>query len=578
MVMLPHIGANGSAGPRIAAHSESEQATITIYGSPTLGGASGGGRPITSVEELGDFIGNPAQQALKLNGEFLIVAETPSDVIIANDRFAALPLFYMAEVMRRNLVMSFSYTAMWNYLSENNKLEPDPLAFFRFLHFQRLFSFTTFDHKTNTLEPASILSLKKVSISMKIERYWKPNFAKRTDGMKAIAADLADAIRSSVARKTIDKSNVSLLLSGGMDSRVVLGGFAANTNSPNCITIGNTRNNEVQVAESLANIVSSKHSFVERSPTHYENVLAEATSTGGGMYSFQHGHFFDLDIPETDLLLHGHGFDYFFQGMYLPASRSNFLGRPTRSWTLDTIGYDLIGQYINEAKYRLKGLDSYSLLKPGIVADAEDGMRAWLEMVLKPVSNRGSDSYDDWDYLTTSAPGRHYTYLNLLSAGTLAEQRTVAFDNDILDIYYSTPAKIRHGTQLLAETIKQLDPRLLKVRNANTNLRSDLSPVKLTVSSWIRGARRRVGAGSSLRPDPSSSDRSWPSESEIIRNSEVLSSRVSTLRKAEGLASLDIFDEHKIGRIADDFTWGNNSLAPALLTLITIDEFIKPSI
>jgi hypothetical protein len=58
----------------------------------------------------------------------------------------------------------------------------------------------------------------------------------------------------------------------------------------------------------------------------------------------------------------------------------------------------------------------------------------------------------------------------------------------------------------------------------------------------------------------------------------VLSSRVSTLRKAEGLASLDIFDEHKIGRIADDFTWGNNSLAPALLTLITIDEFIKPSI
>ena len=574
MVMLPHAGANDSAGPRIAAHSESEQATITIYGSPTFGGASGGGRPITSVEQLGDFIGSPAQQAGRLNDEFLIIAETPSEVIIANDRFAALPLFYFVEDTK--LVTSFSYLAMWRRLSENNKLEPDPLSFFKFLYFQRLFSFTTFDQHTKTLEPASILRFKKASMSMKVERYWSPNFAKRTDGMQSIAADLADAVKVSVARKTFDKSNVSLLLSGGMDSRVVLGGFAATTTSPHCITIGNTRNNEVQVAESLANIVGSKHSFVERSPNHYENVFAEATSTGGGMYSFQHGHFFDLDIPETDLLLHGHGFDYFFQGMYLPASRGNFLGRPTRSWTLDTIGYDLIGQYLNEAKYRLKGLDPYSLLKPGIAADAEDSMRTNLEMVLKPVSNRGSDSYDDWDYLTIGAPGRHYTYLNLLSAGSLAEQRTVAFDNDILDIYYSAPAKLRHGTQLLAETIKQLDPRLLKVRNANTNLRPDLSPVKLTVSSWIRGTRRRVGAGGSLRPDPSTSDRSWPTESEIIRNSEALISRVSTLKKAEGLASLDIFDEHKIGRIAGDFNSGNNSLAPALLSLITIDEFIRP--
>lgn len=569
MVMLPHAGAKGSAGPRITAHNESEQANITIYGSPTISG-----RPITSVEELGDFISNPAQQVRKLNDEFLIVAETPSEVIIANDRFAALPLFYTIE--DGNLVMSFSYTAMWRRLSENNKLGPDPLAFFRFLHFQRLFSSATFDHKTKTLPPASILRFKKSSTSIMIENYWSPNFAKRRDGLKAIAADLADAVKSSVARKTIDKPNVSLLLSGGMDSRVVLGGFTG-SNPPHCITIGNTKNNEVQVAESLAQIVGSKHSFVERSPAHYENVLVEATSTGGGMFSFQHGHFFDLNIPETDLLLHGHGFDYFFQGMYLPASRGSILGRPTRSWTLDTIGYDLIGQYMSQAKYRLKGLDSSSLLKPGIADDAEDSMRASLEMVLKPVSNQGSDSYDDWDYLTTSAPGRHYTYLNLLSAGTLAEQRTVAFDNDILDIYYSTPARVRHGTQLLAETIKHLDPRLLKVRNANTNLRPDLSPLKLTVSGWIRGARRRVGVGGSLRPDPSVSDRSWPTGSGIMRNSQTLNTRIADLSSAEGLMSLGIFDEEKIARVATEFAKGNNGVGSALLSLITIDEFISPT-
>ena len=90
------------------------------------------------------------------------------------------------------------------------------------------------------LPPASILRLNKTSGSVKIERYWSPSFAKRRDGLKAIAADLADAVKSSVARKILDKSNVSLLLSGGMDSRVVLGGFVDAT-PPHCITIGNKK-------------------------------------------------------------------------------------------------------------------------------------------------------------------------------------------------------------------------------------------------------------------------------------------------------------------------------------------------
>ncbi len=565
MVLLP----GADARPNVAARDDSQTGSITVYGSPSIGG-----QPISNVSALGDFADNPAKQTRNLNDEFVIVAEYPNEVIVANDRFAALPVFYAVE--NNDLVISFSYQTMWRRLSENNTLEPDPLAFFEFLHFQRLFADTTFDRATKTLPPASILKLNKNTGIVTIDRYWTPEFNKRSDGLKSIAADLAAAVKSSIARKTLDKTNVSLLLSGGMDSRVVLGGFSGG-NAPHCITIGSTKNNEVEIAESLAKIVDARHSFVERSPSHYENVVAEATSTGGGMYSFQHGHFFDLDIPETDLMLHGHGFDYYFQGMYLPSSRGRLLGRPTRSWTLDPIGFDLAGQYINEAKYRLKGLSPYSLLKHDLITPAEDRMRADLEAVLKPISSTRSDSYDDWDYLTTSAPGRHYTYLNILSAGWLAEQRTVAFDNDILDIYYAIPTKLRHGTQLLAETIKELDPRLLKVRNANTNLRPDLTPVKLTVSSWVRGARRRLGVGGSLRPDPSMSDRSWPTDSEIIRNSPALTARIVALSTAEGLVSLDIFDEEKIARAAAGFHKGNNRIAPALLSLITIDEFINPT-
>ena len=293
------------------------------------------------------------------------------------------------------------------------------------------------------------------------------------------------------------------------------------------------------------------------------------------MYSFQHGHFFDLDIPETDLILHGHGFDYFFQGMYLPATRRTLLGRPTRSYALDTIESDLTGQYIKEAKYRLKGIDSLTLLQKKHVDQATDRLRSDLDWVLATVTNLTTDPYDKWDYLTTSAPSRHYTYLNLLSAESLTEQRTIAFTNDILDLYYSTPVQVRHGTSLLAETIKNLNPRLLEIRNANTNLRPDLSPTRLTLESWKRGMKRRLGSDNSHSTDPSMKDRSWPSNTDIVQTLFNQSTQISNLHISDALNSLELFDSSKIKSLTTNALQGDQNSAGAILSMITIEKFLS---
>ena len=555
--------------PRVAARDESGSCTVVLYGSPAIGS-----RTAFDSGELDQFASNPVQAVRQLDGEFGVFIETADRIVIASDRFASHPVFYLVE--DSNLVISFSYSKIWRWLSDNNLLKVDPLAFYEFLHFQRLFGTTTFDQSSSTLPPATVLTFDKATGELKLERYWSPDFSKRHDGRKAIARDLADAVQSSVAQKTADATNVSLLLSGGMDSRVILGGFG-NDNLPLCLTVGDSENNEVDVARSLAGLVGAKHAFVPRTPTHYANILPESTATGGGMYLFQHGHFFGLDIPATDLVLHGHGFDYMFQGMYLPSRRKRFLGRPTRSWALDPIGFDLVGQYIDEAKYRLKGIDPTSLLKPGLATDANERLRTDLEAVLKPVQGETAEAFDEWDYLTTSAPGRHYTYLNLLSAASLAEQRTVAFDNDTFDIYYSTPANVRHGTMLLAETIKNLNPQLLEVRNANTNLRPDLSPLKLTIGGWTRSARRRIGLGGAKAADPSQDDRSWLTGDSLLRGSEPLQGRINGLGHSARLEGLGIFDLSQVGNALDAFRSGNKSVAPALLTLLTIDTFLGGS-
>lgn len=555
--------------PRVAVRDESERYSVVLYGSPTIDGST-----ISDIDRLGNIAREPESVVRKLNGEFVVLVEAADRFVIANDRFASHPVFYLVDDL--NLVISFSYQAIWRWLTGNNRLKVDTLAFYEFLHFQRLFGATTFDKATRALTPATFLTFSKATGNLKLERYWGPDFDKRHDGQKAIARDIADAVRESVGRKTADASSVSLLLSGGMDSRVVLGGFRENK-LPLCITVGESENNEVDVARSLADNAGAKHSFVQRPPAHYTDILQESTATGGGMYLFQHGHFFGLDIPGTELIVHGHGFDYFFQGMYLPSHRRRILGRPTRSWALDPIGFDLVGQYISEAKYRMKGVDSTSLLRTELVSEATDRLRADLDAVLKPVNGETYEPYDEWDYLTTSAPGRHYTYLNILSAGSIAEQRTVAFDNDIFDIYYSTPAAIRHGTMLLANTIGHLNPALLEVRNANTNLRPDLSPVKLTIGSWIRGAKRRFGIGDKLSADPSVSDRSWPTSDSLLRGSAILQDKVNALRTSGHIEELGIFDLSRVGKLADSFRSGDSSVSAALLTLITIDTFLGSS-
>jgi len=551
--------------PRVAARSKSGSTSFTIYGSPSINGRA------PNAEENSRLFNDPLVNARSLDGEFVVVVETPDSVQIINDRFSAHPLFYLPN--GEQLVISFSYHELWKWLSKNNRLKIDPLAFYEFLHFQRLFGETTFDQSSKALTPATILTFDPRTKKLSTERYWSPDFDKRNDGRKAIARDLADAVKRSVATKIIDSKTPSLLLSGGMDSRVALGGFSLDQ-LPHCLTVGETENNEVDVARSLAELVGAKHTYIPRSESHYTDILPTAVATGGGMYSFQHGHFFDLDLPETDLILHGHGFDYFFQGMYLPATRNKFLGRPTRSYSLDQISAGFIGQYTQEAKYRLKGINPLALLRSDTADEAMGRLVSDLASVIEPIASSTADPYDQWDYLTTSAPGRHYTYLNLQSAASLAEQRTIAFTNDIFDLYYSTPAKVRHGTTLLAETIKQLNPRLLSIRNANTNMRPDLSPTRLTLETWARGFKRRLGIAGASSSDPSKKDRSWPSDSDIAADSSALNQRISQLAKSEALASLEIFDESKLSNLISATQNGEQNGSSALLTLLTIDEFL----
>lgn len=542
-------------------------ARVTVFGHPYVGD-----RPVRNDRDVDGLLRDPVAFAKSLDGEFVILIESAKQLILISDRFVSHPAFYSSH--GEKFAFSFSYSAMWDWLRANSYLRPNKYAFFEFLKFQRLFGDKTLDESSKMLAPASILTLRKDTGGVSLEQYWSPDFEKRSGSTRDVASDLAAAVRDSIKVKSVGFDNVSLLLSGGMDSRVVLGGFDPES-MPNAITVGANLNNEVLVAQELAGISGSSHFIAERSPTHYADILDVASTAGGSMYSYQHGHFFGLKLPvSTDLLLHGHGFDYMFQGMYLPSRRGSFLGRPTRSYDL-VAPQNIVDEYLKAAKYQLKGIDASALLREGEDPPAVESVRSSISSIVSEIEGKSVEPYDVWDYLTFGWPGRHYTYLNLLSAESLSQQQTVAWDNTIYDLFHSTTAAIRFGTDLLAETIKVLRPELLQVRNANTNMSPELSGKALTVAGWRRGLMRRLGLGGDSTRDPSPGDRSWPDIGDQFRSLDSLRGRIGMLGSSEALDDLELFDMSTISGLVNEFESGSTKPSAGLATLLTIDQFLR---
>jgi len=540
-----------------------------VFGRPYVGS-----QPVLGELDVDRILADPMSFARSLDGEFVVVAESTEQLVLISDRFVSQPLFYSFH--GEQFTYSFTYSKMWGWLRSTGALRPDKYAFYEFLKFQRLFGERTLDHSSKLLAPATIFALDKRSRSISQETYWSPNFEKRDDSLIDIAAELADGVRRSVRAKTASFDSIGLLLSGGMDSRVVLGGFESG-NQPATYTVGSHKNNEVEVAAELAEAADASHYFARRSPSHYADILSQSSSAGGAMYSYQHGHFFGMELPKKpELILHGHGFDYMFQGMYLPSRRRSFLGRQTRNYSLVT-PTSVVDDYIESAKYKLKGIDLGGLLPVGEIARAEASVRESIETVAGGVRDAAVEPFDVWDHLTFGWPGRHYTYLNLISVTSVAPQQTVAWDNTIFDLFHATPASVRFGTRLLAETIRSLRPELLEVRNANTNLSPKLSGGALTLAGWRRGLGRRMGLVSASERDPNPDDRSWPSIGNQLRGQAALSDRIELLGESEEIGELDLFEMSAVCELVRSFQSGRSEAASALATLLTIDQFLQPS-
>lgn len=512
-----------------------------------------------------------------LNGEFVIISFSKSDAsfFVINDRFTAYPFFYNFNEQTNSFLASLYFSSLWKFLKKSNLLKIDKNAFFEFFWLQRLLGTKTYDTNTSFLQDASVLVLQNSKLD--VRQYWTRDYSKSSKSLSKHAQMMAEMTRQSVIRKTSDNSRYGIFLSGGMDSRTVLCAF--DSVLPICFTSTISENREFRKAREIAGAKGAEHIGLRLHSKHFGKIFRHSTEVIGGMYNYDHGLFYgfnDAVRGKADVCFHGHGFDYMFQGMYIPKNNIKIAGRYLYANFMKPLPDDLISFFINNVSYRIKRADIWKYITSDMKSSLKDFQHTSIQEILDRGKKLTDNPNDLWEYLTFHHLSRHYSFPNHASIATFAEQRTVSFDNDLFDLYLSLPASHRVNGKIEKKCLKILNPEIASIWSANTNL-----PV--TASCWTQTLYQLAGfVKRRFIPEeekPEWMERTWPERHDAIRSDDILKQEVRALCSDNScLNSLGFLDMKKLENDIIPWLDGKNVdgvSGDLVQTLITMYTFLK---
>lgn len=161
------------------------------------------------------------------------------------------------------------------------------------------------------------------------EVYWTPRIGSKLSYEDSVKL-LAEGLEESVNLRTKDSGRKTILLSGGADSRLILGANQE-PEQTSAITLVDAPNPESEISKKLAQIGQVQHEVIIREKDHYSKTASLALDIAGGFGSPMDNHILSLledpRIKGADTILTGCHGDYFFKSVFLPKNSVKLLGR-----------------------------------------------------------------------------------------------------------------------------------------------------------------------------------------------------------------------------------------------------------
>lgn len=522
-------------------------------------------------EELGD------KAFKKLNGCFIIAIYDLSErrLLLVNDRFSSRDLFYYFST--DGLVFGTQLSSVLTHSHVPRDLRKD--AIFEFFTFQRVLGTKTYFKNVNVLASANILTYCDGNFSS--SPYWQIRFRYNSKKIKCpynyYATKLAVVLKNSVRRKTSRPHRYGVLLSGGLDSRMVV---AALEKEVTAFTFGDFINNEIRIAQKIAGTKKYKYVFLKRKTNHYANLLDDAVKIGNGMYRFTHAHpigFFNDILKETDILLNGYLSDTFFKGACIPYAKLNIFNSYIDLPMLETIDTAALpDQLLNKAP------DSLYLIKPQQLFDRsysenyDSILRASLNDLIRKSEGCVDNVYDKFHWFYINHISRVQGFLFELSLRQFTISESLILDNDVLDFCLELPINFRSNDKLWISALLQLNSHLAILPDSNNRF----SPFFPSLIKWGLDLSeiliKKLRLSQTALPNPTcQSDCSWPNMSELLRHNVELKRIVMKMIDDPESIPPSIFNIDRIKQIFIEHVTGRKNHVKFLYLLITFGRWHK---
>jgi asparagine synthase (glutamine-hydrolysing) len=227
--------------------------------------------------------------ARHLKGAFIIAIwdTINQQLVITNDRFGLYPLFFA------HVGSAFIFAPeLKGFLADHTiPRSLDMVALAQYMRFQHLLGDRTFFDNITLLPPAASLVFKADTARYTIEHYWSYNqIAYLPDiSFQDAVEETGRLLRRAVQRLSGDSYHPGVYLSGGLDSRTILG--LVERRPIATITYGHHNCRDVHYAKQIARRVGSDHHWVDLPDGNWVNEYADFhLQLTEGLHSWIHMH------------------------------------------------------------------------------------------------------------------------------------------------------------------------------------------------------------------------------------------------------------------------------------------------
>lgn len=369
----------------------------------------------------------------------LILDSRDNKAHLFNDRRASRPLYYRQDADRS--VLAGPEVADLACAAPPLQ-EIDPVAVCEFLIFASYYNDRTLFPGIKKLPPGSVMSLGPDSVML--HRYWEIRIDedKPPSDEHACIEEALALFDQSIRRLLTNHSRPFLFLSGGIDSRVILGGLRAAGFSLPAVTYGTQEGNDAPIARQLAEHCGLPFTFYPISTgdpqRHFADAALRSDCRAETIDTPTHGPLLDQLATSFDLFVQG---DKSFYGKHAAT--------PTQA--LASVG---VFSFAEAARLG-------DMLDPAILRHAQADIDHTLREIVASGAAIDPQDLKDKVYYEQRLVNRQnaFTAVNLRQF----EQARPWLDEDLVDFLFAVPGSLRRDKHINRKMLEAANPDLAAI-------------------------------------------------------------------------------------------------------------------